>query len=567
MKKKINYKRIALILIGLILLALIIWLLLGLLRNKETVESVGFGAPLTIKKTVELETDSAQSKIFSAAGDTMWTRGSDGTLYTLTVPDGALILPSEVIITPLKQVAFDGYSTADLGRGVEISGNFSFIRPAFLTVQGNTPEPTELTNTGVVKWGRCNIGSRGYDPEVCAADNKVPFGIGIDPGRVMLYGSTKFDRILLNPTIPSGENVVNAYAFSPGYYMADDINKAEALDITRNTFAGSSDYTNQTEVLSHLLGLGGDLTEFKDEIAKFERQKKDYQREVVKGAILALSVGNEKAYQARMDDMKAKNDQNTDNPRSSFVPVYRYTAFLEQFMKDKLSLLYLVTQKAKAELPDYDPSSGNGSSDTSGGESFWDRLRDYNPFDKGDSNPGDDLPDYQPGQEENGDNLPDYPGDNIPGGSDDDSDGDGTDWGTPTPSPDSDEAERARRDAEDYAREARKRQEQRYRNVIGSSIYSCGEKMQAIEALKRIVSLSAEDQKAIDNVINKCANSCKTLEECEGMGDKAGGNRDAIAAINYRILAFIETGIDCEAQTKKTLENYGQNFCANVKFW
>jgi len=82
-------------------------------------------------------------------------------------------------MTPVKNVPFKNFGKSAYGSGVKLSESFTFIRPVYLTIQPNTAEPTDLDNTGTRVWGRCTVGSRGFDPEVCAAQNKVPFVNGI----------------------------------------------------------------------------------------------------------------------------------------------------------------------------------------------------------------------------------------------------------------------------------------------------------------------------------------------------------------------------------------------------
>lgn len=570
-KLKANKKSIIIVIFGLLLILILALIILYLAPSRERSNSVakqkGFSGTLSIDSSVKAETDLAKTKTIGPDGTVFWTRGSDGTLYTLTVPPGAIILPSDVTITPLKNVPFKNYSNPSYGNGVLIEGSFSFIRPAYLTIQNNTAEPTNLTNTGVTPWGRCNIGSRGYDPEICAADNKVKFGGGVDPGKVMIMGSTKFDRILLSPTIPTGDDSINAMIFNSGYYLADQINGAQAKDIAEITFEGSNDYTNQTEVLMHLYKMGGNIREYESQIARFEYQKKDYQREITKGAILAKAIGNDRAYQKRMEDLFKERDQLFDNFRGAFVPVTRYMAFMEQFNTDVKSSWF--SQKALAyELPDYKPNSSGGQESDSGNASWWDKLRDYNPFDRKEKNPGDDLPDYDPSKEENGDNLPDYPDDNLPSDQNEDQDEDqDEDWGTPTDDPSEDAEDEIRKRDE----ERRKKEENRLRDIIGSSIYSCSEKYDAIEAIFRIGNLSDSDLDAISKVIVKCMNSCQTMGECEQTGDFGNrtGHSGAIAAANYRIMAFLEAGAQCtDAELmKKGLDTFGKNFCQGGELW
>ena len=441
-------------------------------------------------KTAKVDESKTVKKTFGTDGGTLSTVAADGTLYTLTVPSDALILPAEVIMAPLTESPVKGIDNPEAGFGVYLSGGFKFNRQAYLTIQPNTPLP-EVGSTGAVKWGRCAIASRGYDPEICAGNKKVPFVGGVEPGKVvvMAVNETDYKLVLLSPTVPTGEeNVYNAEIWRQGAYFGDKIDKKMANEFAKITFSDDYNYSNATEAMMHLLTLGGDLKPFGERISKFARADGSYPRETLEGAIILLSQGNKDGYNERIADFKKTIDKNFTDIRSSFMPPARYVALMNQLSVPR-----------KTANPFFKSALANNDL------GMWpDTLQDF------DENARDDT-----------------------GGS-------------------------------DYADDMRKRTNQSLRNDITSRTRSCSEKMEAIEALEGLGTVDAADEAAIQQIIKDCADQCKTLEECEGVGDKNdnhGGDRDATAAVVYRINAFLEKGIDCTAETKKNLENYGQNFC------
>lgn len=459
------------------------------IKKSEDTESPTATVDLSVKEA-KIDKDKAVTKTFGQDGGTISTRASDGTLYTLTVPGDALILPAEVSMSPLTESPVTGIDNPSAGYGVYLNGSFSFIRPAFITIQPNTEIP-EYNIAKATTWGRCTIASRGYDPEICIGEKNIPFAGGIEPGKVVVMATNTDDdkRILLSPTIPIGEtNVYNAEVYKPAAYFGTIVDKKLASKLAEKTFADSFEYINATEVLMHLLTLGGDLTPYKDEVARFERGEKSYPRETLKGAILAKALNDEETYQSRIDDFKSNIDKNITNARGSFYISPRYVALLKQLQISRQGSTSFLSIKAKASsdlgewpdsLPDYDE---NARSDTGGSSWASNLLASLN---------------------------------------------------------------------------------QRYRDILGSSIYSCSEKAWASESLEMLGTIDAADREAINTILGKCADQCKTLEECERQSDIAtkNGNTDAATAAIYRMTAFLEKSTDCTSQTKKTLETYGQNFC------
>lgn len=441
-------------------------------------------------KTAKIDREKAVTKTFGQAGGTMSTRAADGTLYTLTVPDDALILESQVSMSPLTESPVAGIDKPTAGYGVYLDGGFEFIRPAFITIQPNTEMP-EFDIGKAATWGRCTIASRGYDPEICVAEKKIPFAGGVEPGKVviMAVNETDYKLVLTAPTIPIGEaNVYNAEVYRPGAYFATEIDKNMAGQLAEKTFSDDFDYANAAESLMHLLTLGGDINKYKDRIAKFATSESSYPRETLKGAILAKAVGDQKTYDARIEDFKSAIDKNITKARGSFFQMPRYAALVLQLQNKRAGATSYLFDDAYADdglgewpdsLPDYDEDARN---DTGGSSWCQDLLNALN---------------------------------------------------------------------------------QRYRDIIGTSNFSCSEKAWAAESLELLGTIDAADREAINTILGKCADQCKTLEECERQADIANknGNKDAATAAIYRMTAYLEKATDCTSQTKKTLETYGQNFC------
>ncbi|MDO8506950.1 MAG: hypothetical protein Q7S53_00060 [bacterium] len=553
-KPKKGKKKLWLILIALLLL-IIIGVVCYLFFVRKTGQSAKTSGEISITKNPQLETDKTVSKIIGPGGGVLSTQASDGTLYTLKVPMNALILPTTVTLTPMKKVPFDNYGKADAGKGVQIGDKTTFIRPAFLSIQPNTSKPKATSETGTVAWNRCAIGSRGFDPEICAGLRDIPFGVGVEPGKVVILGSQEYSKIVLNPTIPMGDkNAYNTHVWRAGYYMADKIDKNEAGVLAKKTFEGSYDYVNVTEVLTHLVALGGDLTPYKSEIDRFEREKKDYPREVLKGAILAKIVGNEEAYKKRIDDFGTAFKRNLANEKASFLPWPRYAALYRQLAVEptkKSTSRFELVQKAYAELPDYDPSA-NDSNDSSEPElpgydsSGSSTSANDNPFVTGEPFWPIDIPDYvEPPEEPDSGTNGDFPSEppELP---------DVVDPPARTGS------EAARRSGSSAIRDAG----QKARNDITSRTNSCSEKIEAIETLALLGLIEPEDMQPIIDVLTKCAKSCTTFEECEEYADacRKFGSLSGEKYAMDKIRAFLQEGGDCKDAVKKEgLKDYGIN--------
>lgn len=540
----------------LVLIVLLLLILVGVICYlfffRKTGTSVKSSGEISITKNPQLETDKAVTKVVGPGGSVLSTRASDGTLYTLTIPKDAMIVPLTVTMTPMKKVPLDNYGKLDAGNGVMIGDRVTFNRPSFLTVQPNTEKPKATTDSGTVKWNRCAIGSRGYDPEICAGIRDIPFGAGIEPGKVVVLGSEEFSSITLNPTIPMGDsNAYNTHVWRSGFYLADKIDKKDAQMLAKKNFENGFDYVNSTEVLMQLAALGGDLTPYKDEIARFEREKKDYPREVLKGAIIASIVGNQAAYNARIEDFGKAYTRNLSDVRSSFIPWPRYAALYRQLVANgtkKTTDGFHLIPRAYAELQDYDPS--NSSSDSSqpdlpnynGGSST---PANDNPLGIGDPFWPIDIPDYvEPPKEPDSGTHGSFPTDptNLPDA-------------VGTPSRNGSEA--AKHKGSDPLKDAG----QSSRNDITSKTKSCSEKIEGIETLALLGLIEPEDMQPIIDILTKCADSCTTFEQCEEYADachKFGSITGETRALN-RIKTFLSEGGDCKDAVKKDLKTFGIN--------
>ena len=510
--KKIFCILTVVILIILLLAGLAIWYFFFHLRAAKNTSQTNSGE-LSVQPA-EIDRERAVVKTFGPDGGVMTTRAADGTLYSLTVPSDALILPSQVSMSPLKSLPIKNYQNAEAGQGVFLDGKFSFIRPAFLTIQPNTEMPSGLDKTGAVKWGRCKIVSRGFDPEICAGLRKIPFNGGVEAEKVVIAVDADNDTILLNPTIAIGQtNVYSAHVWGKGAFLADKITKSEAETLARLTYNKSYDYVNQSEVLMHLLMLGGDLSSYKEQISRFAREKKDYPREVLKGAIIALVVDDQESYQQRIEDFQNKIEQNIGRARGSVLPLPRYVVLLKQIEADlankPATSWNLIGRVMAAEIKCTESEAPAEE------QPNWDGL---------------DISNWPP-------QLQDY------------------------------DETAANQATNNWLEDMNNRSRQMLRNILGSSIYSCAEKAWAAEALQNLGGLDADDCAAIKQILSQCADKCATLEECEKQGDAAHkyNDRDAIASVNYRITAFLESGLDCTSPTKKNLKTYGQNFCQGAE--
>jgi hypothetical protein len=500
--------------------------------EKENPAETGFSGEL---KAVDPEVDADRkiSKTLTSAGGVMQVEAADGTLYTLTVPEEALILPSTVEMTPLSKSPIENYGTPTTGFGVSLSGKFDFIRPAYLTIQPKTKKPAEKPAANY-----CSVGSRIYNPELCAGMAGIPFVAGIAPGQVVAYSSKTNDQVLLTPTIFTGmKNTWNAMLWQPGSYFADTINKSKADSLTKITLVNSSDYVNRSEVLTHLLALGGDLTPYKDEIARFAREKKDYPREVLKGAIIGLAVDNQEVFRERSQDFYDLYVNKFKDLRSSFIPWPRYAATYRQLLamnrpeyKNKKSAFWQIS-RALAIQDWEDLPEGSSDSD------YADSLPNYD---------GDNGVDY--GDDSNSTSWDDIINSLLPPTSD--GKDDLQDWSNV------EQNDQLGRDTDDVI-------EAGARATLDKSSATACEKAQAIQTLITLNRVKSSELERFKQIVLDCANKCVTLEQCEGMGDIGDrwGSPEIINAANTQILVLLQQASDCDLAKKKGLSDYGNNAC------
>ncbi|MCX6809776.1 MAG: hypothetical protein NTZ65_03470 [Candidatus Berkelbacteria bacterium] len=512
-------------------------------QSNESVEEGEYKASLKPIKA-QTDTDKARSvtKTVSSAGAVLQTQGADGTLYTLNVPVDAIILPSEVTMTPLTNVPVSGYKDKVVG-GVVLTGGFDFIRPTYLSIQPNRTKPEKKP-----AFSYCVVGSRGFDPEVCAGAAGIPFTSGVAPGKIVAFASQsgKEDaQAFLEPTIYTGiKDTYTAQVLYPGAYFADNANKADVEKFAQTTFALGADFTNKTEVLMHLVALGGKIDPYKAEIKRFERQKTDYPREVLKSAILARAIGNKEIATKRIDDYYNTISKRSKNIRSSFVPVIRYAGVIRQvnssaakkhrFAQSGKSNIAYAAEPVKLALDDFVPT-GNG----------------------GDENYDSPLPNFE------GDNGVDY-GDGQPPRTWQDIWNELAPPGTTPPELqdwlDAVADAAAQKKADDEL-------EKNCRDEINSKNTTACEKAQAIRTVVALGRMKGSDYNSFSGIINSCAKECATMEECENMGDlgdKWGNSTISNNAANSIQEFLLKNSQECDLAHKKGLADFGNNTCGDT---
>lgn len=317
---------------------LIIFFVVAGFVGKKLFQDEAFKGVIAPRTALDLDTEREVSKTITAAGGVLTTQGADGTLYSLTVPPESVILPTQVTLTPLKSPAIENYKKASSGTGVYVGptgkSGMTFIRPAFLIIKPGGSKPA-VTRAGTAVWGRCNIGSRGFDPEICASDRGLPFNLGVEPGKVVVFSKPSNGErpaeLLLTPTIPIGEEETFVAQISEtGSYLGDRLNKKQLASFLTPTFDGPSDYINKTELVMHYAALGGDLEPLREEIVRMGNDKRDYPREVLKSGIVAVAIGETAAADKRIAAATSTLEKNLNRTRGSFLPWPRYFAFLKQ---------------------------------------------------------------------------------------------------------------------------------------------------------------------------------------------------------------------------------------------
>lgn len=539
--------------IGLILLAILYFGLAYLLKKIN-----GGGSKGSISKSTgelkavapELEKDAAKSATFAANGGVMSVRGSDGTLYTLTVPDEALVLPSTVTMTPLKNLPVSGIDKATAGNGVELGGEFSFIRPAYLTIQPNTEKLGKKP-----KADYCSVGSALYDPEVCAGLARIPFGLGVAPGRVLAgVHPERSNQILLEPTVYTGMmNATNGIVYWPGDYFAAKVDKETVEKFAKMTLDNGADIVNLGETYVHLAALGGDLNPYKSEIARFKNGKDDYPREVLKGAMVALAIGDKGTSTARIGGYKETIARKSKDIRSTFIPWMRYAAVTMQV-------------DAQAALKGKKLTSG-GTHIAYASEA---QLQDWNDVRNG--NDGGDQSSNPPLRNYEGDNGVDYGDDRGSSRSWSDIWNDLFPPDDPEPDPDNG-GDGGLQDWSDIA--ANDAAQQNADDDIANGCWdtlakehaTMCEKADAVRTLIALGRVNKDTQPIFADILAACASQCGTLAECEGIGDIGDrwGNQDIINAVQKRMIDILQDAETCDIVKKKGLADYGQNQCKTIE--
>lgn len=354
----------------------IIWLFLGLILLASLILAVFIFWPKLTKTTLVKEStfsqqltpvlpgidqERAMTKVIGAAGGVVFTRTASGMLVSLTVPPDALVLDTEISIAPLKSLPVSGYERADIGFGVIVEPRDNFLqKPAYLSFVPNTEIPN-FDETKRVPWDRCNIGSVGFDPNICAGLNKYAFGYGVNPGEVVIFANHEDKYLRLMPTVPIGDKKsYNSQIWRGGLYFADKVNQSEIktlLDVTLK----DSDFEHEVEGLSHLASFGGDLNPYLEIIGDFDRSSSSFPRDIAKSIFIANQAGQNEIVRQKIDEFKHEYDVNFEYVRSSYLPWPNYYALLEQLvaqLKPAPQKTSHKTKSALAKTPKPNDSSG-----------------------------------------------------------------------------------------------------------------------------------------------------------------------------------------------------------------
>lgn len=93
--------------------------------------------------SLTLETAQASSAVMPPSGGKLTAEGSDGTLYTLDIPEGALLVDTEITMTPVSNIADFPFS-AGLGGAVKLEPDgLFFYEDAILTIEPAKDIPLE----------------------------------------------------------------------------------------------------------------------------------------------------------------------------------------------------------------------------------------------------------------------------------------------------------------------------------------------------------------------------------------------------------------------------------------
>ena len=93
--------------------------------------------------SLTLDTPKASSAVVPPSGGTLTAEGSDGTRYTLTIPEGALLVDTEITMTPVSSIADFPFS-GGLGGAVKLEPDgLFFYEDAILTIEPAKEIPVE----------------------------------------------------------------------------------------------------------------------------------------------------------------------------------------------------------------------------------------------------------------------------------------------------------------------------------------------------------------------------------------------------------------------------------------
>lgn len=334
---------------SIILLFVILLLALGgyfLYKNlfgvtkKESVKQVGFAQLPTVREA-KADTTKTVTKAMGPAGGVLQVENGDF-LYTLTVPPEALILPAQISLTPLTEAPFSGYEREDLGLGVLVGPDSNFLnQTAFLTVQKGVKK-----STTEAEWDRCSIGSRGYDPEICAGEEEFPFNYGVDPGKVGLLANGERGLSFMPTIITGEENTVSFRIWSGGAYLMDRLNNAELSQIAGVGVENNSNMASEVEPMAQIMATGQSLEPYRDRIKDLKRSKSSYPRSIMEAAYLASAIGENDVANEKVEEFLKEYEQNFNFIRSAYLPWPSYFSTYHQ-----LEILYGVNTGEVSFIP------------------------------------------------------------------------------------------------------------------------------------------------------------------------------------------------------------------------
>lgn len=293
-------------------------------NSQNSTLETGFAQTLTPKTSPTSEANAKVSKTIGPAGGIVQLKTQDYT-YTLTVPQEVLPINYEVSLTPLTENPIAGYERPDFGYGVLVEPEGSlFGVPAYLSVVKTKSQESEK-----VVWGYCNIGSAGFDMEICLGEKEYPFNFGVDKGRVALLVDQ--ETISFLPTVPSvEENQINARIWGGGVFLFDSVNKTELVQILKSEKFDSPDFASEVEPFAHLVAFGGLDKTYKEQIKDFSRSKSSFPRVNLEAIIVAATIGENKVAQEKLDQFFEEYEKNFNFIRSSYLPWMSYYATLLQ---------------------------------------------------------------------------------------------------------------------------------------------------------------------------------------------------------------------------------------------